>query len=268
VPRLLSDISIGGYVPVNSVLHRLDPRTKLLAVAFLLGGIFFSRSTLGAGLTLALVLLVPVLSGAGIRIWLWGLGRFKWMLAIALLVNAFFHKSGTLVYLSGWELPLTSEALKSCLVLGVQLLAAIVLSMALTFTTSPSELTKGCERLASPLKRFGIPVQDLAVVVLLAMRFVPLLQQELRNTVEAQKARGVEFGAGSLSSRATNLVSVLVPALLGTLRRSDLLAVAMAARSFRPGAARSEHQPLEFSRRDAVAAAATGTFLFCLVIFF
>jgi energy-coupling factor transport system permease protein len=264
--QFLSDVSIVGYVPGTSILHRLDPRTKLLSLVLLLTGVFWSRSAGGAGLTLTSVFLVAFVSGAGWRIWLWGLSRFKWMVAIALMVNACFHPTGTLIVLAGWVSPLTSEALTSCGVLAIQLLAAITLSMALTFTTTPSELTRACERLARPLRRFRIPVEDLAVVVLLAMRFVPLLQQELRNSVEAQTARGVDFRSGPLTSRAANLLAILVPALLGTLRRSELLAVAMAARAFRPGAARSEYTPLVFSWRDAASMAVVAIVLFCLVI--
>jgi energy-coupling factor transport system permease protein len=259
----LSDVSIGGFVPGHSLLHRLDPRTKLVGIILLLIGVFGFRSVPGAAFSGACVLGIAALSGAGWRIWFWGLSRFRWMLAITFTVNLFFHSGGTFILIGDRVLPFTSEAAKSSVVLTVQLLAAVVLSMGLTFTTTSRELTKACEWMAGPLKRFKIPVDDLAVVILMSMRFVPLLHQELRNIVDAQKARGVDFSRGSVSTRAGNLVAVLVPAVLGTLRRGEVLALAMTARGFRPGNPRSDYNPLNFCLRDWAGLAFSVSFLFC-----
>jgi energy-coupling factor transport system permease protein len=259
--RRISDVSLGGYIPGHSLMHRLDPRTKLLGIALALAGVFLARSIQGAVVMTVSILGIAALSGAGWRIWFWGVSRFRWMLGIAGIVNLLFHRGGTFIVVAGYTLPVTAEAAFSSGLLVAQLLAAMVLSLALTFTTTPRELTKGCEWLAKPLKRFNIPVEDLALVVLMAMRFVPLLQQELTNTIDAQKARGVEFSRGSAATRAGNLVAVLVPAVMGTLRRADLLAVAMTARGFRQGQPRSEYAPLCFSLKDAGAATLTVSFV-------
>src|SRR5208283_4122392 len=253
---MIQDVSIGGYVPGVSVLHRLDPRTKLVGLTLLLIGVFATRSNVGLLITCCVVLTLIFLCRIGWRVWWWGLLRFSWMLLIAAGINMVFNSDGQPVVFRQWELPVTEQGVQAGLTLSLQLLQAIILSMVLTFTTTPRDLTRGSEHLARPLKRLRVPVEEAGVILLLAMRFVPLLQQELRTTIEAQKSRGVDFGQNGVVLRSKNLVAVLVPALVGTLRRSDRLALAMTARGFRPGKPRSEYKPLSFAALDY------GTFIF------
>jgi len=257
----MTDIAVGGYLPGDSVLHRLDPRTKLLGLIVMLVMVFRHDSTESIIITAFGTVAVVVLSGAGWRVWASELVRFKWMLAIAAGLNLFFAQGGEPLKMAGWEIPLTVNGVRSATVICLQLLQAIIFSVTLTFTTTPTELTRGFERLAYPLKYFKVPVAELGLVMLLAMRFVPLLQQELRNIVDAQKARGVEFSQGPLLDRAGALRAILIPALTRTITRADLLAVAMSARGFKPGEPRSEYRPLEFRRIDLFAV----TFLVSLV---
>jgi energy-coupling factor transport system permease protein len=190
------------------------------------------------------------------------------MLGIVAVVHLFFHSWGAPVTIGDWQLPFTTEGVQTSLLFTGRIAEVIILSMVLTFTTTPRELTRGCEWLAKPLERFNVPVVDLGIVVQLAMRFLPLLQLELRTTIEAQKARGVEFDRGNLIKRSRTLAAVLVPALVGALRRGDLLATAMTARGFRSGAQRSEYRPLQFSRIDYMGAALVACFfLFQLLLF-
>jgi energy-coupling factor transport system permease protein len=261
--RALQDISIGGYLPGDSALHRLDPRTKLAGFVALLVCVF----TAGSGVALAVsgvaVTALASASMAGIKVWWWGLGRFLWMLAMAAGLNAFLHSDGVPISVVGYELPFTHEGVCAGLWFSAQLTLAILLSMTLTFTTTPRDLTRGCEKLASPLERFNVRVGEIGVVLLLAMRFVPLLQLELRSIVDAQKSRGIDLSHGGLAERSRNLVAVLVPALLGTLRRGDRLAEAMATRGFQPDAPRSDFRPLRFNRGDCVAFAGITVFFLC-----
>jgi energy-coupling factor transport system permease protein len=222
----------------------------LLALPLLLIGVFAGHSLVSATVGAGCALMLAVRSQAGWNIWVQALGRFRWMLGLTAAINLFVGQGDTPVVLAGQVLPFTEEALRSGAILTIQLTAAIILSMTLTFTTTPHELTKGCERLAKPLKRLKVPVEDLALVSMMAMRFVPLFQQELRNIVDAQKARGVDFGTGSLIARVHNVLPVLVPAIVGTLRRGERLASAMASRGFRPGEPRSAYNPLHFGTRD------------------
>jgi len=246
-------IAIGGYIPGNSLLHRLDPRTKLVGFLVALTTVFLSTKLSGVVFAAVGIVGLGLICGAGWRIWFQGLSRFVLMLVIVGSINLFFHAWGPPVIVAGWELPFTYDGVNSSVLLTLQLAEAIAVSMVLTFTTTPMELTKACRRLAMPLKRVGVPVEDLEIVFLLAMRFIPLLQGEVQVTVEAQRARGVDFGHGGLISRSRNLVALLVPALTATLRRADLAAAAMTARGFEPGRMRSEYSPLIFSGLDYAA---------------
>ncbi|MBI4964297.1 MAG: energy-coupling factor transporter transmembrane protein EcfT [Desulfomonile tiedjei] len=258
---MIEDISFGGYLPGDSVLHRLDPRTKLLGMAVLLLAAFANSNASGILLTAAAVVALAWLTRTGWRVWAWGLSRFAWMLVVVAGANLFFRSGGELIYLGEWELPFTVEGVQTGLKFTVQVLEAIMLSMILTFTTTPRQLSRAAQRFASPLTRLKVPVEDLGVVLLLAIRFIPLLQQELRTIIDAQRSRGVEFRRGNLLVRSHNLAAVLVPALVATLRRADTLALAMTARGFVPGQPRSEYRPLRFSEMDYAATICLAAFL-------
>lgn len=266
--RPIQDIAIGGYVPGDSILHRLDPRVKLMGLLLLLIGIFLTRNPVGAAINLCLVGSLAVLSEAGRRIWLWGLRRFAWMLVMVAVINLALNWHGTRITVLGWESPISTQGLKNSGLFTVGLVQAILLSMTLTFTTTPRQLTAAFQRMASPLKRLGAPVDEIALVLLLAMRFIPQLQMETMGIVDAQKARGVEFGSGKLSDRAANFIAVLGPAMTASFRRADSLATAMTARGFQPGKARSEHKPLRFSKIDWLAGCLTGLFFLGQIILF
>ncbi len=266
--KLMQDVFIGGYIPGDSVLHGLDPRTKLAGLAVLLVWVFTTRTWSTLLATFCLMPALILLSGIGWRVWWWGLLRFSWMLIIAAGMNIAFTRGGQPVVLGRWTLPITQQGLQSGLMFAGQIMQAIILSMVLTFTTMPQDLARSFERLARPLKRFRVPVEEIGMVLLLAMRFVPLLQQELSATIDAQKSRGVEFGHGGIVSRCRDLIAVLVPALTGTLRRGDLLAVAMTARGFQPGLPRSEYRPLRFTKPDYEAFLFLAVFSLCRLFIF
>lgn len=255
------NLAIGGYLPIESVLHRLDPRTKLIGLFVLLGAIFMSPTFTGiGGCALATAGLIA-LTGARWKIWGAALARFTWMLVIVFAANLLFHQEGRPVFASGVELPVTWEGLNRGIGLTAQIGLAIVLSMILMLTTSPSQLTRAAGALAGPLERLRAPVRESTMIVMLAIRFLPLLNHELRTIVDAQKSRGVEFERGSPAFRARSFVSVLVPALSGALRRADTLSTAMAARGFQPDRERSAYKPLRFSRLDYLAWVCLGAFL-------
>jgi energy-coupling factor transport system permease protein len=175
------------------------------------------------------------------------------MLLLVAVANILFISKGTVLTAGTLSLPVTDEGLRKGLLFTLQLAQAVMLSMCLTLTTSPIQIARACRKLAAPFRRY-LPVDQTGLVILMAMRFVPLLQEELRFIVDAQKSRGVEFGSGGLAVRAANLSAVLVPALSNTLRRADMLANAMKARGFDPNRPRSEYEPLEFSSLDKKAA--------------
>jgi energy-coupling factor transport system permease protein len=266
--RFLQDIAIGGYIPGESALHRLDPRVKLIGLGLMVIGVYVSSTSAGLAVTATVCVCLAFLCGVGWKVWWWGISRFAWMLGIVAVVHLFFHPWGMPVTIGGWQLPFTTEGIQTSLLFTGRIAEVIILSMVLTFTTTPRELTRGCERLAKPMTRVNVPVEEIGIVVLLAMRFLPLLQLELRTTIEAQRARGVEFDRGSLVKRSRSLAAVLVPALVGALRRGDRLATAMTARGFRTGAERSEYRPLQFSRPDYAGAAFVAGFFLCQLLLF
>lgn len=265
---LIQDITIGGYLPGDSFLHRLDPRTKLFGLVAMLMAVFVNSSTSGILVTAAGVIALAWLSRTGWRVWVSGLSRFAWMLAVVAGANLFFRSGGEFISIGEWELPVTSEGVQTGLKFTLQVVEAIMLSMLLTYTTMPKELTRGIQRLASPLARFKVPVDDIGVVLLLAIRFVPLLQEELRTIIDAQRSRGIEFRRGNLMVRSRNLAAVLVPALVATLRRADTLALALTARGFEPGKPRSEYRPLRLSEIDYAAMICVVAFLVGRVFLF
>lgn len=254
--RIMHDIALGAYLPGNSVLHRLDPRTKLAGTLVLLGAIFINPAPLAVAIHGAVAILLAALTGAGWRIWAWGLRRFLWMLVIVAGTSLFFQPGGHTIVAWGYRLPVSSEGLATSMTFTAQVAEAIVLSLVLTLTTSPTALTRGLQRLFHPLQKLGLPVDDIALVMLLAMRFVPLLQQETRTLMDAQQSRGIDFRSGTLIARSRNLAALFVPAMLGTLKRADTLAEAMTSRGFQPGEPRSEFRPLRFTIADVGAATA------------
>lgn len=245
-----NDITIGGYIPVDSTLHRLDPRTKLVGLLGILVAVFLFPNSSGVIAVSILVAVLAYLTHVGPLVWFRSCLRFALMLGIVFGSNVLLRSQGRPIAVGEWDLPITWEGLEAGIIFSVQIVLAIVASLVLTFTTSPIDLSRGAERLARPLKHLKVPVDDLGMITMLAMRFVPLLQQEFQATVDAQKSRGVEFGTGKLTTRAGNLVALLAPVLTGCLRRADMLATAMTARGFIPGAPRSEYRPLRFSRAD------------------
>lgn len=257
---MIHDIFIGGYIPGDSVLHRLDPRTKLAGMMVLLVTVFLAPNARNPAIAGVATAAVAVFAGAGARIWGWSLRRFVWLLAFSAVANILFVREGAAITAGPVALPFTDLGFKKGLLLTLQLGEAVVVSMALTFTTSPIQVTKACRAMARPLRRF-LPVEEISLVLLLGMRFMPLLQQELRAIVDAQKSRGVEFDRGGPAVRATNLAAVLVPALSSALRRADILATAMTSRGYVPGKPRSEYEPLRFRSIDARAAIVIASYL-------
>jgi len=259
----IHDIAIVAYIPGNSPLHRLDPRTKLIgATALIIAAFGFGQPLHVVGHAVVIAVLATI-ARVGWRVWFWGISRFRWMLLIVAATGLLFHRGGEVLTAGGRELPVSPEGLVICLLFAAQVAEAVALSLLLTLTTTAADLTKGLQSLMRPLKRLGVPVEDLTLVLFLAMRFVPVLQQETRGIIDAQRSQGVEFHRGNLITRCRNLAALLVPSLTSTLRRADTLAVAMTSRGFQPGKPRSEFRPLEFSAADYWAAVILLVFVAC-----
>ncbi len=254
--ELLRSFSFGQYVPVESSIHRLDPRTKILATLVLLAAVFATGTFRGLGvLTVFLAAAIAagrIAPGYVLR----GLRPVFWLLAVAVALQILFGDAGGHPVFRRGPLVVTRENLLLGAFYGYRLVLLVVATTLMMFTTSPVELTDGMERLLRPFRRIGVPAHELALMMTIALRFIPTLLEETEKIMKAQMARGAEFFQGSLVRRARALVPLLVPLFVGAFRRADALALAMEARCYRGGEHRTRMTELHIRPRDYVAWAA------------
>lgn len=254
--EIRSAIPFGQYVPRDSALHRLDPRTKILAVGVLSVALFATGSFAGLGALAAALVGLLMVGRIPLGFATRGLRPLAFLLSLTVVLNAFFTGGeGTTPVVTLGPLVATAEGLRAGAVAAGRLLLLVGLASLLTFTTSSVELADGIEWLLRPLRRVGVPGHELAMMTTIALRFVPTLLEETERILKAQAARGAEFGEGHLLRRAQALVPVMVPLLLSAFRRSEELALAMEARCYMAGAPRTRMRELRWRVADAVAGA-------------
>lgn len=253
-------VTIGQYIPRESAVHRLDPRSKIAAVTILMVAIFVVRDFGGYALLTAFLLAVIGLSQIPLGYVLRGLRPILFLLALTVILNMFFSgvSGGTVAFRLG-PLVATREGIMRALFIGYRLIELVAVTSLLTFTTSPVELTDGIERILRPFRRLGVPAHELAMMMTIALRFIPTLLEETEKIMKAQMARGAVFDRGGALRRARALVPVLVPLFVSAFRRADELALAMEARCYRGGEQRTRMKELRFARRDGVALAVAVT---------
>jgi energy-coupling factor transport system permease protein len=250
---LLRTFSFGQYVPVDSVIHRLDPRTKVLGtlvlvvVALLARG--FEDLAAYAALLAGVVFAARIPPGYLLR----GLRPVFWLLAFTVALQIFFGPEGGHAVFRRGPITITRENLYAGAFYGLRLALLIIATSLMTFTTSPVELTDGLERLLRPFRRIGVPAHELALMMTIALRFIPTLLEETDKIMKAQMARGAEFSQGSIVKRARALVPLLVPLFVGAFRRAEALALAMEARCYRGGDQRTRMTELVLRPRDYAA---------------
>lgn len=250
----LRGLMLGQYVPAESPVHRLDPRTKILGTMWLVGVLFATRSL--AGLVVLTAFLGGVLAAGRIApaYAVRGLRPVFWLVGIAVVFQVLFGDSGGHVLFRRGPLVVTRENLAAGAFYGYRLILLVAATTVMTFTTSSVELTDGLERLLRPFRRVGVPAHELALMMTIALRFIPTLFEETETIMKAQMARGAEFALGSLVARARALIPLLVPLFVGAFRRADALALAMEARGYRGGEHRTRMKELRVAVRDYVAA--------------
>lgn len=248
---MLSNITIGQYFPGDSIIHRLDPRAKIIATMIFIVAIFFADSILTYAIVAAFTLLVLGLSKLPGRL-LWLSLKPLWVIIIFTLAIHLFTQPGEYLFEYGW-LHISREGINMGSLMAARLVFLIVFSSFLTYTTSPIRLTDGIEKLLSPFKRIGVPAHELAMMMTIALRFIPTLLEETDRIMKAQESRGADFTSGSLMKRARNMVPLLVPLFISAFRRADELAVAMEARCYRGGENRTRMKELALHNRDYVA---------------
>lgn len=261
-----TSITIGQYLPGSSYIHRLDPRTKLLVTVLLIVVLFLVDTFVGYGLITAYVLLAFWLSQVPIKYVLRGLRPIIFIIVLTLTLNVFMTPGEIL-----WQwrfLTVTKEGLVKGAMMGARLILLITGTSLLTLTTSPIALTDGIESLLRPGRRIGIPAHELAMMMSIALRFIPTLLEETEKIMKAQMARGADFESGNLLRRAKSLIPLLVPLFVSAFRRADELATAMEARCYRGGEGRTKLKQLRYTRLDYVALGFSFAFMVVLGVFF
>ncbi len=259
---MLSDITIGQYYPGRSVLHRLDPRTKIVLLLFFLFAVFAFSSAPAYAILSALTLALMLASGVPMRMMVRSLRPIMWILFFTFLIHLLSTPGEALAKI--WAFTVTREGIEQGFFISLRLVLLIFLSSLLTFTTSPLALTDALERLLAPFRCVGVPAHELAMMMTIALRFVPTLIQETDRIMKAQQSRGADFTEGSILKRLRALIPILVPLFLSAFRRADDLAMAMEARCYHGGEGRTQMKALHFATLDyvswGVAAALYGLF--------
>ena len=248
---MLRDITIGQYYPADSVIHKLDPRTKLMATMIYILSLFIFRSLAGfAAVTLGLFLVI-LLSKVPIGYLVKGLKAIVVILLITVIFNLFLTPGETIW--SFWKLRITEEGLRNAAFMTVRLIYLILGSSILTLTTTPNQLTDGLEKSLRPLNKIRVPVHEIAMMMSIALRFIPILIEETDKIMKAQLARGADFESGNLVKKAKAMVPLLVPLFISAFRRANDLALAMEARCYHGGEGRTKMKPLKYKGVDGVA---------------
>ncbi len=248
---MLRDITLGQYYPADSVIHKLDPRVKLFGTLIYIISLFVFKG-LPAFILAAIFLVVLIkLSKVPFSYMVKGLKTIVLIMLFAAVFNLFLTPGTKLV--SFWIFTITYEGLKNAVVMMVRLIFLIIGTSLMTLTTTPNELTDGLEKALSPLKYIKVPVHEIAMMMSIALRFIPILIEETDKIMKAQMARGTDFEHGNLIQKAKNMVPLLVPLFVSAFRRANDLAMAMEARCYRGGEGRTKMKPLHYQKRDRMA---------------
>ena len=250
---MLKDMTLGQFFPGNSVLHRLDPRMKIVLTVLYIVTIFLAKNVWCYAALLVSAFVLILFSRLSLRVVLRGIRPILFILLFTMLINLFFTK-GEVVLFSFWRIAVYREGVFRAVFMALRVLVLVVgTSVFLTYTTSPIVLTDAIESLLSPLKKIKIPVHDFAMMLTIALRFIPTLTEETDKIMNAQKARGAAFDTGSLLHRARALVPVIIPLLVSSFNRADDLATAMECRCYRGDVGRTRFVKMRYHARDFVA---------------
>lgn len=250
---MLKDITLGQYFPGNSPLHRLDPRMKIILAIYYIVIIFLAGDIITVGTITLLGFILAPIGRIPIKTLLKSLKPLRFILIFTAILNIFLHKGETAIFEFG-IIHIYAEGIVYALLIALRLVALLIgTSMILTYTTSPSALTDAIDQLLSPLKLFHIPVHDFAMMMTIALRFIPTLVDETDQIMTAQKARGADFETGSLISRAKALLPIFIPLFVSSVRHAGELATAMECRCYIGGEGRTRMNKLHFHASDFVA---------------
>ena len=248
---MLRDITLGQYYQADSVIHRLDPRVKLGTTILFIISLFVFNGVWGYLVAALFLALVIKLSKVPFRFMVKGMKSIVFLLAITVLFNLFLTPGEPIVQI--WKLTITQEGLRLAVLLSIRLGFLIIGSSVMTLTTTPNQLTDGLEKMLRPLNKIKVPVHEIAMMMSIALRFIPILMEETDKIMKAQIARGADFESGNLIKKAKAMVPLLVPLFISAFRRANDLAMAMEARCYRGGEHRTKMKPLQYHAADRIA---------------
>ena len=251
---MMKNITMGQYYPVDSWVHRLDPRTKILLTIALIVAVFLVRTMVGYAIVLGFMYLVSRLSNIPFRMLVKGVKPLRFILILTFLLNLFFSNGTTMLLELGF-LKISYEGLSQAVHYSLRLVFLVLGTSLMTLTTSPIALSDGIEMLLSPLKKIHFPAHELAMMMSIALRFIPTLMEEADKIMKAQMARGADFESGNLLARAKAMVPLLVPLFVSAFRRAGDLAMAMESRCYHGGENRTRLRVLAITKHDWLAGA-------------
>ena len=248
---MIRDITLGQYYQADSPVHRMDPRVKITGTLFFIISLFVAKNITAYAVATVFLIALIYISRVPFRFIVRGMKSILVLLLIAVIFNIVLTPGDKLW--SFYSISITEQGLISAGYTAVRLIYLIIGSSLMTLTTTPNNLTDGLEKLMNPLKVFKVPVHEIAMMMSIALRFIPILLEETDKIMKAQQARGADFESGNLIKRAKSLVPILVPLFISAFRRANDLAMAMEARCYRGGEGRTKMKPLLYKRLDALS---------------
>ena len=261
---MMKNITMGQYYPVDSWVHRLDPRTMILLTVAMIVAVFLVKSMVGYGLILGFMYLVSKLSNIPFKMLVKGVKPLRFILILTFLLNLFFS-TGTTMLVEWGFIKISYEGLSTAVHYSLRLVFLVLGTSLMTLTTSPIALSDGIEMLLSPLKVIKFPAHELAMMMSIALRFIPTLMEEADKIMKAQMARGADFESGNLLARAKAMVPLLVPLFVSAFRRAGDLAMAMESRCYHGGENRTRLRVLKITKNDWLAAAGVAALILLII---
>ncbi|MBM7650545.1 energy-coupling factor transport system permease protein [Bacillus ectoiniformans] len=249
---MMDKLIIGRYLPLESIIHRMDPRAKLVFIFSFVAIVFLANNIWTYGLLAVFTLVVVSLAKINIRFLFAGLRPVLWLILFTFILHLFFTKEGELLFSFGF-IDIYKEGLIQGAFISLRFLLLIFMTSLLTLTTSPISITDGLESLLGPFKKWKLPVHELALMMSISLRFIPTLMDETEKIMKAQMARGADFSSGPIKERVKAIVPLLIPLFVSAFKRADELAVAMEARGYNGGEGRTKYRLLRWTGKDTAA---------------
>ncbi|MBR1762860.1 MAG: energy-coupling factor transporter transmembrane protein EcfT [Eubacterium sp.] len=245
---MLNDITIGQYFPGNSLLHRIDARMKIVLIFLLMVSVFLCKNYLSLGIATLLTLMLVIISRIKPKVILKGMKPLLFIIVFTSFLNVFYSTGDPIAKL--WIFKITERGLNNALFMGMRIILLVIIGLMLTYTTTPTALTDAIESLLKPLKVFNADIHSLAMIMTIALRFIPILIEEVEKIMAAQKSRGADLESGGLIKRAKAIVPILIPLFVSSFRRANELADAMECRCYRGSEGRTKMKVMHLQARD------------------